>query len=346
MALRRLCCGTCIGDRHLRTQLVPQFSKQTGRCGYCRRDNQLLVEPTELRDAFEAVIGIYRSSSEGKTLGEWFQADWAMFEGMSLAEVKELVGDILDDGQRARMSVAPIEDNRPADARQRWATFRQELMYENRFFPKTLLEKERLRELFAHLLLADADLPRVLFRARVHYGEQAFGVEDMGAPPQGKASHGRANPAGIPYLYLADNQRTAACEVRPHTGARVAVATFPVPEGLRVVDFAQPRRTASPFAVSESDVARLRNDISFLEELEHELRRPVQPDSAAVDYTPSQYLCEYVKHCGFHGVRYGSSVGEGFNYAVFDPSSTSATDVTMHQVSRVSVELLVDGDGG
>ena len=41
-------------------------------------------------------------------------------------------------------------------------------------------------------------------------------------------------------------------------------------------------------AISE---IRLRADLPFLERLGDELTRPVLPQSAALDYTPSQYLC-------------------------------------------------------
>lgn len=47
-------------------------------------------------------------------------------------------------------------------------------------------------------------------------------------------------------------------------------------------------------------------------QLPHSLKpRPVVPQAAAIDYTPSQYLCEFIKKCGYNGVVYLSSVIEG-----------------------------------
>jgi hypothetical protein len=123
------------------------------------------------------------------------------------------------------------------------------------------------------------------------------------------------------------------------------VANFLVPQelDLKVVDLRHPRKTASPFILAdENDVALLRGDIGFLEHLGEELTRPVLPQAAAIDYVPSQYLCEFIKNRGFHGVMYRSSVGTGVNFALFYPELATAGVVKQRRVSRVSVEL----DGG
>jgi hypothetical protein len=38
----------------------------------------------------------------------------------------------------------------------------------------------------------------------------------------------------------------------------------------------------------------MRSDLPFLERLGDELTRPVVPQAAAIDYTPSQYLSEFI----------------------------------------------------
>jgi hypothetical protein len=79
--------------------------------------------------------------------------------------------------------------------------------------------------------------------------------------------------------------------------------------------------------------------LPFLERLGDELTRPVIPQSAAIDYTPSQYLCEFIKKCGYQGVIYRSSVGDGINLALFDPARARCGTVTQHNVTRVLVEI-------
>ena len=96
----------------------------------------------------------------------------------------------------------------------------------------------------------------------------------------------------------------------------------------------------SPFLLEDAaDIVRLRADLPFLERLGDELTRPVLPQAAAIDYTPSQYLCEFIKKCGYDGVVYRSSVSEGINLALFNPSLAACGTVTQYRVSRVSVDV-------
>jgi hypothetical protein len=81
----------------------------------------------------------------------------------------------------------------------------------------------------------------------------------------------------------------------------------------------------------------LRADIAFLERLGEELTRPVLPRGAAIDYVPSQYLCEFIKKSGYDGVVYRSSVSAGINLALFDPSRAVPGVVATYSVDSVTV---------
>jgi hypothetical protein len=96
----------------------------------------------------------------------------------------------------------------------------------------------------------------------------------------------------------------------------------------------------SPFLLGgSSDIGQLRADMPFLERLGEELTRPVLPSGAAIDYIPSQYLCEFVKQIGYDGVVYRSSVSEGINLALFDPSKAEGGAASRYRVDRVSVDV-------
>jgi hypothetical protein len=162
----------------------------------------------------------------------------------------------------------------------------------------------------------------------------------MGPPPNTKASLGRANPPGIPYLYLGSACETAIAELRPHTSERATVAEFSLHKPLRIVDLRSPRTQILPFVLEETtEIALLRGDVGFLERLGDELTRPVLPQGAAIDYLPSQYLCEYVKKCGHDGVIYKSSVSEGMNLALFYPEKATGIEAKEYLVTNVSVVI-------
>jgi hypothetical protein len=69
----------------------------------------------------------------------------------------------------------------------------------------------------------------------------------------------------------------------------------------------------------------------------------VLPSGAAIDYIPSQYLCEFIKNSGFDGVVYRSSVSDGINLALFDPNKAAGGTVTLYGVSKVSVTVAPAG---
>lgn len=335
------CCANCFGDRQLRRVIEAKHTHQ-GDCGYCHSVDVALIDPLELQDLFLSLLGIYTRAADGKQLVRWFRDDWTMFshENMDDAHAKELLGEILDDGNLVRHLFKPVEGG-SSPSLDLWDDFREELLKENRFFQENKPDLSRLRELFNSLIADEADLCGKFFRARICEADVVFPASEMWAPPASRSRHGRANPAGIPYLYLASDLRTVVAEVRPQQGQCISVARFELPTKSRVLDLRNPKKTISPFLFAdEQEIARLRGDISFLERLGDELSRPVLKGSAHVDYLPSQYLCEYAKHCGFDGVFYGSSASEGFNLAVFHPSTASIDKkVSKYYADKVTVSI-------
>lgn len=334
----RRCCPECFGDRELRRNIIPALGAVRGACDFCGTQDVDLVEPRKLADVFELLVSVYEPSDSGKNLVEWMKDDWLLFRhpDMDNAHAKELLSEILDDGDVVRKSFVPSPAYQSQGLAQ-WQTLRDELMYTNRYFLNQALDADRLRDLLSRLI-ADG-MGDSWYRARISADDEKIPIEKMGAPPARLVSHGRANPPGIPYLYLASQPNTAVAEIRPHTGELAHVANFVVPPPVVLVDLRNPRQLVSPFVLSEaSEIGQLRADIPFLERLGEELTRPVLPQGAAIDYLPSQYLCEFIKKSGFDGVLYRSSVGEGINLALFDPAKATGKSVDLYQVHRVTVD--------
>jgi len=339
---KRRCCPECFDDRELRDKIFSFLVPGHGTCSFCGTQDVDLLDPQALAPYFGSVVNVYEPSKNGKSLAEWMKEDWQLFSHpkMDVAHAKELLGEILDDGEIVRRPFIPSPSYK-SEGLVQWETLRDELMYRNRWFLNESLDKsfdrERLRQLLSHLLASN--LPQTWYRARICIGEEPYGIDQMGAPPKRSASHGRANPAGIPYLYLGSTPKTAVSEIRPHTGELACVAEFAIPE-IKAVDLRNPRKLVSPFILEDpSAIGQLRADLPFLERLGEELTRPVLPSGAAIDYIPSQYLCEFIKKSGFDGVVYRSSVSDGMNLALFDPTIAGDGTVSLFHVTKVSVEV-------
>ena len=333
------CCPECFDDRGLRKSIFPALEPAHGKCDFCGTDEVDLVEPRRLATYFELLANVYETDPGGKPLVEWMKSDWQLFShpAMDVAHAKELLGEILDDGDIVRRRFVP-SSSFTSDSVFQWETLRDEMMYKNRWFLDVTLDMDRLGELLLHLP-AD-DLPQRWYRARLADGDEVYPIDKMAAPPKRLASHGRANPPGIPYLYLGSKPETAASEVRPHTGEIACVADFHIADPLRAVDLRSPRKLVSPFLLADaSAIGQLRADIPFLERLGDELTRPVLPLGAAIDYIPSQYLCEFIKKCGYDGVVYRSSVSDEINLALFDPNKAVGGTVARYRINRVSVDV-------
>ncbi len=334
------CCANCFGDTFFRYGLFPLLIPKSGRCGYCESDNQMLVLPSDLRHQFEEIIDSYVEDPKGLNLVDCLIADWGLFKGINPKTAQVLLTDILDDGNIVRKKF--ILPPHSTEGSVNWSAFKEEIKHDNRYFTKNKVELENsVIKLFPHMLLVNEQMPEFWFRARIQLGKTPYPAEQMLAPPKEVVSHGRANPAGIPYLYLASCLNTAVSEVRPHTGDAVSISKVKLKDRLRLIDLREPKARASVFELfwAVTDLSAAKQSVEFLEELGKELARPVQRQAAAYDYVPSQYLCELIKVSGYDGVVYRSSVGDGFNAAIFSQEASEVLDVKSVCVDRVSVNI-------
>jgi len=333
------CCGECFGDRQLKKNTIPALSKESGKCHFCQTENTALIRPNELEDLFAPLISIYVEDEAGAPLVQWLRDDWGIFTHPNIDDARaiHLLAEVLANYDITKKNFSP-SPRYLGDGLQQWEELRNELMYTNRFFPDKKIDTDRMTSLLPGLV-AD-DLPDQWYRARLHQGDAGYTIEQMGPPPKRIASHGRANPPGIPYLYLGSTEETSISEVRPHTGEIASIADFTLGEGLKMVDLRDPRSLLSPFVYGDEDqIGALRTDLPFLHRLGEELTRPVLPQGAAIDYVPSQYLCELIKKSGYDGVIYRSSVSDGMNLALFNPDRAAPGAINVRTVAKVQVTL-------
>lgn len=339
------CCAECFGDDSLRDEIIPLRAASAqdggstlGTCDFCGTSGVITVSPGVLLEFFEPLLEIYEADESGCSIVELLRADWNLFPSMGVSDAAILLGEILDNGDYARKNyISPAISKE--DRQRQWRELRHEMMHANRWFlPESIsLDLKELAGILSYLSVKPGAISERWHRARISPGSEIIDRAEMGAPPIGLASHGRANPAGISYLYVASQDEGSVSEVRPHTGQYVSVAEL-VLEECALVDLRKPRAKVSPFfADGVVAVEELLAWIPLLESLGEELSKPVAPESAAYEYAPSQYLREFIKYCGFEGVVYGSSVSEGANLALFNPQRASIEKVRLCRVGKLTL---------
>jgi hypothetical protein len=193
---------------------------------------------------------------------------------------------------------------------------------------------------------------RLFWRAQVGHGWRPMGndIDDeipcahpqsRMKPQDGRASDGRANPRGIPCLYLATTKEAAMSEVRPWMGSYVSCGQFQTNRALTVIDCAR-RYDAQPFFFSVNDgmyepSAEERTNAVWAH-IDRAFAEPMTRSDDQADYAATQILAELFKHAGADGVVYKSNFGDdGFNIALFDPAAADLINCGLFEVKGMTL---------
>lgn len=335
------CCPNCFNDTFL-TSVINQKSESKGNCDFCTTEDIYIINPERLNDYFQPLLDLYDpTESNGKSIAQLLKEDWILFDALNEDKIIELLESIFDfkfDG------LFISKQNGDEVNILNWQDFKSELKHDNRYFPKKAPSYDHIKGLLQYIILANEDIPEYLYRSRVNIDTPIIDIEKMGKPPEKISTAGRANPIGIPYLYTASNIETAIAEIRPHKGDKITVAKFEVKEPLSLADLRSPRRSVSPFGLDENGLNQIFIDLDYLCHLGDELSKPILPREAHLEYLSSQYLCELIKHCGFDGVVYTSSVGDGDNYAIFSDTKLEAIERSVYTVDNIEITSSKIGD--
>ncbi|NVM20289.1 MAG: RES family NAD+ phosphorylase [Desulfobacterales bacterium] len=186
----------------------------------------------------------------------------------------------------------------------------------------------------------------VLWRAQLGHGWR-FENEEVGevpapyepermCPRPGRATEGRANPKGIPYLYLASNRETALAEARPWMGSQVSVGQFKILRKLKVVNCTTERKG---LIIYFKEPPPKKREEAVWTDIDKAFAKPVTPTDDAADYVPTQVLSEFLKANGYDGIGYRSSLGNGYNIALFDIHSAEIINCFLFGVSGINFDF-------
>jgi hypothetical protein len=350
------CCVNCFCDQGLKKR-IESLSSKIGDCNFCESKQAVVVSCAELSSEFEQLFEMYTPHSNAKkSLGQDhpFQVHEHLIEywprlfdmdRLTSNVVLQLVNQIgrgwdnysdeffeipVELGTLMVSAAGPVED-----LELKWDMFSEEIKTLNRFFIGEKIETERLESVFERLIV---NYPSGLSFYRARISDTHLPANELGKPPKNLTAPGRANPVGIPYLYISDSKETTLYETRVALHEGITVGTFVTTETMNVVSLKNIAHHAPfeildrGFALDEFILVR-----PYLIRLEHELSRPVRKMDIHLDYLPTQYLCEFIKSLGFDGVEYKSAMNtKGYNLAVFKDGKLKCEDSTFHHVTNLT----------
>lgn len=202
--------------------------------------------------------------------------------------------------------------------------------------------KNRVRVLKKGTILWRAQLghdwsPEYANKELIDYFPTAYSPERM-KPLEDSASEGRANPKGIPYLYLASNRDTALSEVRPWIGSIISAGQFETTRKLKLIDFSVEHGKEKYFFFKEpSEEEKVQ---AVWSQIDNAFSRPVTESDFTSEYAPTQVIAEYIKDKGYDGIVYKSSLADGHNLVLFKLDSASIINCVTHEARSLSFKFV------
>lgn len=243
-------------------------------------------------------------------------------------------------------------------AKELWYSFRKEVLYNHRFYPSHAV-LERLTAIAKRCVLT-VEPGSLYYRARI-IDDNALGEHMLGKcykpgatdeerkwyrnkankfrglskegsyvpPDPDLIRDGRSNAKFIRYLYMAESPTTAVFEVRPLLFNAVNVAGIEVKKQLTIANIAV---EVDFNAEKEKSV-----DEYLMSFIQSAFSSPTNnPD----DYIPSQIITEHLRHQGYDGIRYSSSLHRGgYNLTVFDVTRCEAIFSTDLRLDNIKMSL-------
>ncbi len=330
------CCTECFIDIELKG-FINSNSNKTGNCDFCENHDKPLVDVLELQAMFITLFDIYQIDTNGFSLEEALQNDWSIFNTNSKLKIVELINALcqgLDEEYRELLAglVRIVVPDETKELIQNWESFKEEIKKGNRFF---FNNKANLQSIENILPIRGYSKGKIFYRSRISDYEFGHPVDKMGKPPYKLSKSGRANPKGIPYLYLAQSIETTMYEARATFLDYVSIGKFVLEEDINVISL-RTSYQVSPW--SDFSLEDYIKNKQLLDRFETDLAKPLRRQDNELDYLPTQYLCEYIKSLGYDGVEYGSSLHDGgINLVVFNDEKLTCKSVEVHEVSKIEI---------
>ena len=301
-------CENCFNDEEI--QMSIKNHNQIGNCDLCGACNVYIIDLDEFEDFFIELLNLFHKDDNGENIVSYIQKDWDIFANSTFASniinyflAKHNVSYSLNDKVNYIEKVNEYID--------KWIDLKNEIRTKTRFYSSLMAYFDDKGSLLrSNVALIKGEL---FYRARiVPAGRLYLTKKDMGCPPADRATPGRANPIGIPYLYLCKLPETTLYETRAVYLDKVSIGTFKLVRNLNILD--------------------LRQQIS------KDLSKPLRRYDTDLEYVPTQSICEYCKMKDIDGIIFRSSLHkDGLNLVLFDENNAECIKVKMVEVTKVNM---------
>src|SRR5699024_9323889 len=152
-----------------------------------------------------------------------------------------------------------------------WENFAEEIKYKTRFHSEKF-NTEIFRNYF-DFLSEPVHKGMIMYRGRKS-SHTGYPIEEMGSVSPDESNAGRANPKGIPYLYLANDIETVLYELRAVKKDYVTIAEFELKNNGQIIDLTKIDQI-SPF-VFENEELLTQHIVNrrYLREIHDEIVKP------------------------------------------------------------------------
>lgn len=327
-------CKDCFLDEEIRKE-VENNSTDEGRCDVCGKSGKR-CDISVFTDFFVSVIQLFKTDINSQnTIFSILEKDWNIFTDSQCART------ILTEVIRVSGLAVNLEDkvSYSDDIVSRasvWEQLKIEVKENYRYF----VDHEKFDSYADLSPSATLKEGSFLFRARITPdGQKKLKPKNMGCPEKGKATAGRANPLGIPYLYLCKDEETTFYEVRSVYLDRLSIGKFQIQRDLNIVDFNSKSSLFLSFdgtnSLSDTVVKKLIQDA-----ISRDLSKPLRRYDTELEYIPTQLICEYCKRNNADGICFNSSLHSGgVNYVLFNPEDAKCISVISREVKSIQITV-------
>jgi len=339
-------CKHCFNDIELQG-FVDSNSKEKGICDYCKGSETDIIELSDLLDFFTEFFNLFKYDDNGEPLTYLVNKDWNIFANYEESDYNyQIIYHILKaiDSDIPNYGAKVVYQDEITNSINYWGQLKEKLKWESRFLTNLEDLKEYRWDYYFSQNTVNLANNDSLYRARIHQDSQTdkFKFDEMGYPDKTKVIEGRANPAGIPYLYLSKSKETTLYETRVSYLDEVSIGEFRVKneETVSLVDFTKIPSAFSYNTDNSDSIEDFAKSVLLKKRISEELSKPLRRYDSVLEYIPTQFICEYIRHItGADGILFESSLHKGGqNVVLFSQDKVECVNVSSVKVQEVEIK--------